>query len=240
MYWLTVALFFPHTIRQGITGSENFVFSYNREKQQYFGLLQAQPGVESNLLAITDDGQVYAYILKYADSIPKLNYFISASQSIGREKPSQKKDVYLKDTTIEKASHSIDYYKAYSEYLFGIAHKTISRKRKGGLVLRLEKLTYHQDEVYLVLNIKNNSGIDFEMDDLFIHIVSSTKNNKSSYQELEQKIVYTYNFPKRIKDGTKKRFVCVLPKFVLGEHEKLLVELKELHGNRAISVVAKK
>ena len=34
-----VALFFPNTIRQGITGSDNFVFTYNREKGQYFGLM---------------------------------------------------------------------------------------------------------------------------------------------------------------------------------------------------------
>ena len=45
-----VALFFPEPIRQGITGSENFVFTYNREKEQYFGLLQAKQGKESNLL----------------------------------------------------------------------------------------------------------------------------------------------------------------------------------------------
>ena len=47
-----VALFFPEPIRQGITGSDNFVFTYNREKEQYFGLLQAKPGKESNLLVV--------------------------------------------------------------------------------------------------------------------------------------------------------------------------------------------
>lgn len=38
-----VALFFPEPIRQGVTGADNFVFTYNREKEQYFGLLQAKP-----------------------------------------------------------------------------------------------------------------------------------------------------------------------------------------------------
>ncbi|HAF76057.1 MAG TPA: conjugal transfer protein TraN, partial [Maribacter sp.] len=28
-----VALFFPEPIRQGITGAENFIFTYNREKE---------------------------------------------------------------------------------------------------------------------------------------------------------------------------------------------------------------
>lgn len=72
-----VALFFPNPIRHGITGTDHFVFSYNREKEQYFGLLQATPGTESNLLTITSDGQVYSYILKYSNDLLKLNYSIS-------------------------------------------------------------------------------------------------------------------------------------------------------------------
>src|SRR5690606_39814640 len=80
-----VALFFPDPIRQGITGTTNFVFTYTREKAQYFGLLQAQPGEESNLLVVTDDGSVYSYILKYAKTLPKLNHFVPKSASIGTE-----------------------------------------------------------------------------------------------------------------------------------------------------------
>ena len=64
-----VALFFPEPIRQGVTGANNFVFTYNREKEQYFGLLQATPGTESNLLTVTKNGQVYSYILQYKDCL---------------------------------------------------------------------------------------------------------------------------------------------------------------------------
>ena len=84
-----VTLFFSNPIRQGITGADHFIFSYNMEKQQYFGLLQATPGTESNLLTITDDGQVYSYILKYAQKLNKLNYFIFEKESIGNEKPKE-------------------------------------------------------------------------------------------------------------------------------------------------------
>ena len=76
-----VALFFPNPIRQGITGASHFIFTYNREKEQYFGLLQAKPGTESNLLTVTSDGKVYSYILKYAEKLPELNYFINENES---------------------------------------------------------------------------------------------------------------------------------------------------------------
>ena len=36
---MNVALFFPKPIRQAITGNSHFVFTYNRETPQYFGLL---------------------------------------------------------------------------------------------------------------------------------------------------------------------------------------------------------
>jgi len=54
-----VALFFPNPIRQGITGTDNFVFTYNREKEQYFGLLQAKAGKASNLLIINAMAQFF-------------------------------------------------------------------------------------------------------------------------------------------------------------------------------------
>ena len=64
-----VALFFPEPIRQGITGSENFVFTYNREKEQYFGLLQAKQGKESNLLVINNNGSIFSYMHSFLSLI---------------------------------------------------------------------------------------------------------------------------------------------------------------------------
>ncbi|GAL65136.1 conjugative transposon protein TraN [Algibacter lectus] len=91
-----VALFFPEPIRQGITGLENFVFTYNREKEQYFGLLQAKQGKESNLLVININGAIFSYIVRYKAQLSKLNYFIPMTSSIGNEKPKVKDSIRLK------------------------------------------------------------------------------------------------------------------------------------------------
>lgn len=100
-----VALFFPEPIRQGITGTSNFVFTYNREKEQYFGLLQATPGIESNLFTVTKNGQVYSYILKYKEQLSKLNYFISDKESIGSERP-----LVLKQKPVVRLYNKITYF----------------------------------------------------------------------------------------------------------------------------------
>ncbi|PQV48832.1 uncharacterized protein DUF4138 [Jejuia pallidilutea] len=231
-----VALFFPEPIRQGITGSQHFVFTYNREKEQYFGLLQAQPGMESNLLAITSKGSIYSYILKYSDKLPKLNYFINQSESIGSEflnKRQQKPEIQAIDKKIKR----INYFQKFSEYLLGSKSDKLAIERKKGIKLKLHKMVYKASEVYLVMEIENYSGIDFEIDYLNIYRVNGNRKRKASYQKLQQEAVYRYKMPNFVSDKKKQRFVYVLPKFVLGEDEKLLIELKELNGSRKVIMI---
>lgn len=228
-----VALFFPEAIRQGITGANNFVFTYNREKEQYFGLLQASPGIESNLLTITNDGKVYAYILKYAEALSKLNYFISNKESIGSEQPKKiAQDPILKKQSPDRSK--IKYFQKFSEYLLKSKYESIATKRKRGIKLQLQKMTYNTSEVYLVLEIKNNSKINLEIDYLKVYSVNGNKKRKASFQRLEQEVIYKHKMPNYIKTGEKKRFVYMLPKFVLGDNEKLMIELMELKGNRTL------
>ena len=224
-----VALFFPEPIRQGITGTDNFVFTYNREKEQYFGLLQATPGEESNLLTVTKNGQVYSYILKYKEQLPKLNYFISLKESIGSEQP-----VILKQKSIVQPSSRIDHFKKFSNYLLKSNYNSIATKRKKGIKLQLQKMVYNASEVYLALEIKNKSEIDFEVDYLNVYRVNGNKKRKASYQKLLIQVDYKFEMPNIIKVGQSHRFVYVLPKFVLGNDEKLKIELMEKNGNRKL------
>ena len=228
-----VALFFPDPIRQGITGTSNFVFTYNREKEQYFGLLQAKPGTESNLLTITNNGQVYSYILKYTTKLPKLNYFITKNESIGTEKPNIKTSAKEKSITNPYA-HRSTYFQKFSEYLLKSKHEYISTVRKKGIKLKLQKMVYNSSEVYFVIEISNRSGIDFEIDFLNIYRTNGNNKKKASYQRLEQHVIQRFKMPGIVKDKQSHRLVYVLPKFVLGDNERLEIELKELKGNRGV------
>lgn len=228
-----VALFFPDPIRQGITGSSNFVFTYNREKEQYFGLLQATPGTESNLLTVTKNGQVYSYILKFKEQLSQINYFINPKESIGNELPEKIKEKPISQPQNPYANR-IAYFQKFSAYLLKSKYESIATKREKGIKLQLQKMVYNASEVYLVLEIKNNSEINFEIDYLNIYRINGNKKRKASFQRLEQKVVHKHKMPYQVKTGEKKRFVYVLPKFVLGDNEKLMIELKELNGNRKI------
>lgn len=228
-----VALFFPDPIRQGVTGASHFVFTYNREKQQYFGLLQAQPGEESNLLVVTDGGSVYSYILKYADVLPKLNYFITLSDRIGSEFPvldKQKSD----PIALDSVSRRVNSFEQFGDYLLKSKPKHLKSKRQKGIKVQVERIAYFESETYLVMAITNHSGIAFDIDYLEVFRVSGTKKRKSSYQKLLLKPLYKYQMPDRVPNAQSVRFVFVFSKFVLGDKEKLWLELRELHGSRKV------
>lgn len=233
-----VALFFPEAIQQGITGASHFVFTYNRDTKQYFGLLQAQPGAESNLLVVTDDGAVYSYILKYSEELPKFNYFISKTESIGNEVPVSAMQ-RPKQKALDSVGRNAQYYKGFCEYLLKTTPKRLATEQKDGIKLRIQKPVYHNSKTYLVMEASNTSGIAFETDFLNVYRVSGNKKRKASHQRLAMRPIYIHNAPTKLWNGQSLRFVYVLPKFVLGDKEILVVELQELNGSRKVELVTR-
>jgi hypothetical protein len=166
---MNVALIFPEPIRQGITGSEDFVFTYNREKEQHLGLLQAVPGEVSNLLVISTTGSIFSYIVKYSEELEKLNYFIAETGKIGNEIPELSEKLIedqalFSDSKAEKeVADKETYYQDFSSHLLRSKQRIGKlRKRKDGVELKVQNIVFHNSELYFVLEINNNSPIDFE------------------------------------------------------------------------------
>lgn len=241
-----VAMFFPDEIQQAVVGSPNFTFSYNKENPQHVGLLQGVKGTESNLLVITSSDEVFSYILKYRKSLDTLTYFIAKQERIGLEKPvsiialknvvSVKTDsVFAKSSKVD-SNYRVQYYEKFSKYHLEHNRNSLKKKRKNGVVLQLKDLVYDRTEVYSIIEIKNRSTIDFEVDYLKIFKVNGNKRRKSSYQKIEMKPIYRHDCPETIRVGESKSFVLVVPKFTMGDSESILVELKERNGARGINL----
>ena len=231
-----VALFFPEPIRQGITGSDNFVFTYNREKEQYFGLLQAKPGKESNLLVVNRNGSIFSYIVRYKKQLSKLNYFIPLSSSIGNEKPIVTESV-IAESSEERVDNSTYYYQKFCLYLLNRKQR-IGRikKRNEGIILTVENIVFDKDELYFVIEIENNSTLDYDLNFLNLSIETRQKGKRKSLQRLYKEPIYKHNLPSKIKENEIARFVYVLPKFSLSDDRRAILELNEKDGERNIEM----
>ena len=231
-----VALFFPEPIRQGITGSDNFVFTYNREKEQYFGLLQATPGKESNLLVVNRNGSIFSYIVRYKKQLSKLNYFIPLSSSIGNEKPIVK-DSVLVESSEELVDKGTYYYQKLCSYLLNRKQRIARiKKRNEGIILTVENIVFDKDELYFVIEIENNSTLDYDLNFLNLSIETRQKGKRKSLQSLYQEPIYKQHLPSKIAEGKMVRFVYVMPKFSLSNDRRAILELNEKDGERNIKL----
>ncbi|SDR68829.1 protein of unknown function [Gillisia sp. Hel1_33_143] len=231
-----VALFFPEPIRQGITGSENFVFSYNREEEQNFGLLQAKPGKESNLLIINKDGSIFSYIVRYKEHLLKLNYFIPLSSRIGNEKPlvTDSIEVITYEESIDNKTY---YYQKFSSHLLDRQqHIGRIKKRNEGIALSVENIVFNKEELYFVIQIENKSTLDYDLNFLNLSIETRQKGKRKSLQRLNKEPQFRYNVPSRISENETVRLVYVLPKFSLSNDHRAILELNEKNGERNIEL----
>ena len=231
-----VALFFPEPIRQGITGSDNFVFTYNREKEQYFGLLQAKPGKESNLLVINRNDSIFSYIVRYKKQLSKLNYFIPVSNSIGNEKPIVPDSIQVVSTE-ENIDNRTYYYQKFCSYLLN-RNQRVGRikKRTQGIVLTVENIVFDKEELYFVMRIENNSSMDYDLNFLNLSIETRQKGKRKSLQRLYQEPIYKHLLPSKIVEGKMVRLVYVMPKFSLSNERRAILELNEQDGERNIEL----
>ena len=244
---MNVALIFPEPIRQGITGSEDFVFTYNREKEQHLGLLQAIPGEVSNLLVISTNGSIFSYIVKYSKELEKLNYFIEDTGKIGNEIPGlseklNEDQALFSDSKAEKELSDKDtYYQNFSSHLLRSKQRIGRlRKRKDGVELKVQNIMFHKSELYFVLEINNNSPIDYEPAFLNISVETRKQGRKKSIQKLPVYPVYKHLVPEIILQRKTSRFVYVLPKFSIAEDKIVVIDLKEQQGERDIKLKIKK
>ena len=238
-----VSLFFPSPVRQGIVGAPNFTFSFNEDHPQHFGLLKGTPGSESSLLVLTTDGQIYSYFLKYLAALPELNYFIPETESIGNEVPKivvERPTEEVEDTVDVKISRDsinrINSYDKLSKYYLQNSTGNLKTKKKDKLRLTLKNMIYYGNETYMVLELQNKSTIDFELNYLNVYLTRGDRKRNASFQKVLKRPLHTYGLPEVVRKNQNRTFVYILPKFTIGENERLEVEVREKRGNRHLKL----
>lgn len=93
--------------------------------------------------------------------------------------------------------------------------------------------------IALISVISDDSGIDYEIDNLKVAVVSGNVKRKASFQSIPLTPQYVFKIPNKIRNGETSRFVYILPKFALGDNEKLELKLNEQKGNRGLILKGK-
>lgn len=232
-----VAVVLPSPICNAITGSEDFVFSYNPAATDTLGLLQARQGRPSNLFIRTNDGQLYSFLLKYKDSLPAFTYFIQAPLP-KTQKESKELKIILKPSLKSSAAISDSLHDILCSSFLKIPRgtKPLASARKYHVSFRMWEFQYLNDKVYVSFEIHNRSGIDFNLNQIAMNVVQGSKKRKSSYQEIHLEPMYAYKRPGLIAASKKRYFMLVYQKFTLDAQQHLEISIDEKKGNRYLNL----
>lgn len=259
-------LFFKNPIKSGIVGNENFTFGYNKETPGKIGILKATPGEESNLLVITENGDIYSFTIRFKKDIEKFNYFISDTLAIGNESGEAKimnpqkekinngevkKEKYENiENNISEAITVNNYEKnqivindSVSSYKI-LCQKEIEKPifynriygMKDKITVKLKNISYINNELFFTTIIKNESTLDYDINYLNFYITSKNKSKNTTTQTIPYQYKYVHNLPKKIKANENFEVVFVYNKFSINENKILLVEMAEDNGERTVTL----
>jgi len=255
------SLFFKTPIKSGIVGNPNFTFGYSPKGDSKIGILKATPGEESNLLVITENGNIFSFTIRYKKEIEKSNHFISDDLAIGNEtgniQGTNKNIDYKKEVkTIENSSNVVEAVTVNNyenskipDSLSTNTHEGKSKKElgkplfynriygsKNKVTIKLKNITYQNDELYFTLILKNESTLDYDINYLNFYIISRNKSRNTVAQMIPYEPLYVYNLPSKITYFKEIEVVYVYKKFTINENKTLLVELTENNGERTIKL----
>ncbi|WP_228027894.1 DUF4138 domain-containing protein [Costertonia aggregata] len=147
---------------------------------------------------------------------------------------SSAKSTKIQDKTkMDKGLYDVnkkDYYGIFCENNYVQPPKIKDASNTVNLIkVQLNNILKDRSELYFVLEIKNNSEIDYKVKRLRF-FVKSRKNN--SKLEIEQ--LYLYNLFKTISAHSKNNLVFVSKKFQLAADQKVYVLLEEEDGQRSV------
>lgn len=147
------------------------------------------------------------------------------------------------DKAVPEESES--YINDKQEYMRKFASNLVSKKdfylRKfsfqNGLYFHLKNFVYNKNELYFVFKIDNESGLDYDVREVEIEMVSKDGSKNTSSQALELKPMMIYNQPSRVEGHKKKTFVYVFDKFSIGDKKSINCTVIEEKGERNITIV---
>ena len=93
--------------------------------------------------------------------------------------------------------------------------------------------------MFLVFELRNKSGIDYDLETLDLLRINGSPKSRTSYQETRLDPLLEFQQPETLKSGSTYRFVHVYPKYVTGAHERLKLVLLEKQGSRRQELLVK-
>ena len=204
----TTSLVFPFAIRHVDRGTKDILVQQVKEAENIL-LVKAftKSFSETNLSVVTDDGNVYTFVVNY------------------EEKPA----TWVYNLPVNKKA-------TITTYANGILDNPGTAKglkdKKWDMVSKVIGIYIKENTIYYQIGISNESPIDYEIDMLRFYIRDKKKGKRTAVQENELKALHKAGNQTRVKAHQQNILVVALEKFTIPDAKFLIVQIMEKNGGR--------
>lgn len=173
----------------------------------------------------------------YTFNNSKNNSKVIKTSNSGSEESSESSEKINPDNDVDELYkwHKEEYMRKKSAYqIIGKPYykgnsTTVMNKK---IELYLMDIVYDRNELYFVIELKNKSGIDYDINFINFAVDLRKKNKKSSTQQITKEPLYVYKEATTVPRKDKLRTVIVFDKFSIADTKVFSIEVNEKKGER--------
>jgi conjugative transposon TraN protein len=225
-YIKTTNVVFPFAIKSVDRGSKDVLAQKAGGIENVLQLKAAREDFqETNLTVITSDGKLYSFTVNYAEAPATLNLALTNEiQENGA--------IHFATEKINEADVQFN-----SGLIAGSKVKTTRKKdARFGISLLLNGLFVQENVIYYRFEFKNDTYLNYDIDQLRFFIRDQKKARRTATQEVEVKPVFVEGSTEWIAGKSRHVVVFAVPKFTIPDQKYLAIQLMEKNGGRHLSL----
>jgi len=220
---MTTNLIFPYAIKSVDRGSIDILAQKAKGSENVLQVKAAKaPFKQSNLSVVTADGQLFSFLIDYAEYPSHLN--------LSFYKDSLAEPVLLAGGAIpqdelQQTAAIISERKPFMRH----------RVQQQMIKLALGSIHYHQDMLWFAFDITNRSLIDYDIQYIKFFVKDKKRAKRTAEQSKELQPVFV-SLVDKVSGDHPEKVIIALPAFTLSQKQEVRVMLKEKNGGRDLEL----
>jgi conjugative transposon TraN protein len=226
----TTNLIFPLAVQSVDRGSKDILVQQPKGTENIVQVKADKPNfAQTNLSVITTDGNLYSFTIDYAPQPSQLNIVIENKNQISSDS--------IKTQTVKfNSGNNQVLFKIIAQKISSGKTVNIKKKSLNEMRLKVSGIYISNDIIYFRLQVKNNSNISYDVDNIRFSIKDRKKSRRTATQEIELDPVYTYDDLGKVLPDSSASCIIALSKFTLPDSKYLLIQMFEKNGSRNINL----
>ena len=237
----TTSLIFPSSILHVDIGMQNDYIGVNVD-QSVSNLLKLRMSSNfkevTNMLVVTQENYVYSFEISYSDSLANYVHIIKPENAINNQQSEDKTNNSIGDTIKEKSEYTI--YKEIINLIENYEGNTIRSElaKEGKMTLIMKNIFVKSDDLYIQLEVNNNSNLKYVIDFYNLFMKSDLKKGLTTTTSQDIQIPFDFCNEKttEIIAGEKKSIIMHFKKLTLEEDKVACLEIYEKQGGRHLKI----